>query len=113
MATLDSTESALIEARIAQAERIIARRIPDLADRITLGTVTLDDVKDVVCAMVLRVVRNPEGFIQESDGTYTYMLDPSTISADMEVTDDEWAILGEDPLESGIDWLVPVFRNPA
>ncbi|QKT07933.1 hypothetical protein HUN08_12600 [Gordonia sp. X0973] len=112
-ASLEPEETELIEARIGQTERIILRRIPDLADRITAGDLSDDDVRDVVTAAVLRVVRNPEGFIQESDGTYTYMLDRSTISSDIEITDDEWEILGDDDAASGIGWLVPVIRAPA
>lgn len=110
--TLTTAESNMIAARIGQAERIILRRIPDLATRISNGEITADDVKDVVVAAVLRVIRNPEGYLSESDGTYSYMLDNSTVGTDIEITDAEWAILGEDT-NLGISWLVPVFRAPA
>lgn len=111
--SLDTAETAMVSKRIGQVERIILRRVPDIASRITSGAITAEDVNDVVTAAVLRVVRNPEGYIQESDGTYTYMLSAETVQSELTITDAEWAILGEDPIASGIGWLVPTIRTPS
>ena len=112
-AELSAAEQAMIGERIAQVERKILRRIPDLADRITSGAITVDDVRDVVVASVLRVVRNPDGYIQESDGTYTYMLSSEMVQTELTITDEEWEALGELPGADGIGWIVPVIRAPA
>lgn len=111
--TLSTEESNMIAAQIARAERKILRRIPDLAARISAGDITADDVKDVVVGAVLRVVRNPEGYVQESDGTYTYILDRSTIQQEIEFTDEDWETLGEEITARGLSWLAPVIRSPA
>lgn len=112
-AELSAAEQAMIGERIAQVERKILRRIPDLADRITSGAITVDDVRDVVVASVLRVVRNPDGYIQESDGTYTYMLSSEMVQTELTITDEEWEALGELPGADGIGWIAPVIRAPA
>lgn len=49
----------LIERRLEQVERMIKRRIPDLAVRITAGDIDGADVVDIEADAVLRVVRNP------------------------------------------------------
>jgi hypothetical protein len=52
---------ALVERRLAQAERMLLRRIPDLLEKIPDGDLDEADVVDIEAEAVLRVVRNPEG----------------------------------------------------
>lgn len=67
---------ALVDTWIAKAEREIRYRVPDIQARIDaqalLGsTELLELTRDVVCAMVARVFRNPEGIrtVNQSSGT--------------------------------------------
>lgn len=58
---------------IGKAERLLRSKVPGLLDRVEADPVTepdlLDNVKDVVTAMVQRVFRNPEGVRQRQEGT--------------------------------------------
>lgn len=85
---------ALISRRLAQVERMILRRVPDLADRITAGDVQLEDVVQVEADAVLRLVRNPEGYVSEQDGAYGYEIRRDLASGKLTILDEEWKLLG-------------------
>ena len=87
-------EQTLIEVRLEDAERLIKRRIPDLDDKVTDGSVLEDDVIQVEAEAVLRLVRNPEGYLSETDGNYTYMLRSDIATGRLEILAEEWEILG-------------------
>ena len=87
----------LIERRLEQVERMLKRRIPDLAVRITAGDIDEADVVDIEADAVLRVVRNPDGYLSETDGGYTYQLQSDLSSGKLTITDEEWEILGVKP----------------
>lgn len=87
----------LIERRLEQVERMIKRRIPDLAVRITAGDIDGADVVDIEADAVLRVVRNPDGYLSETDGGYTYQLQSDLSRGKLTITDEEWEILGVKP----------------
>lgn len=91
---LETEEVALVERRLAQVERMILRRVPDLLEQIESGDLDEADVRDIAAEAVLRVLRNPDGIISEGDGSYTYT--KSTAAADnrLRITADEWATLG-------------------
>ncbi|AHY27080.1 head-to-tail adaptor [Mycobacterium phage Phantastic] len=91
---LSEEETTLVNTRLEDAERMIKRRIKDLDAKIANGDIDPEDVKQVEADMVLRLLRNPEGFTQETDGNYTYMLHQQLASGKLEVTDDEWETLG-------------------
>lgn len=92
--TPSEEESGLIEIRLGDVERMIKRRIPDLAARITAGTIDVEDVIQVEADAVLRLVRNPDGYLSETDGSYTYMLQQDISSGKLTITPEEWEILG-------------------
>lgn len=91
---LTPDETTLVNTRLGDAERLILRRIPDLADQITAGDIDVEDVKQVEAEAVLRVVRNPDGYRQETDGNYSYMLSAEAASGVLGITPGEWRILG-------------------
>jgi hypothetical protein len=86
-------EIVLIETRLEDIERKIRRVIPDLATKVS-DQEYLEDVKQIEADAVLRLVRNPEGYISESDGNYTYMLARDLASGKLEILDEEWETLG-------------------
>lgn len=91
---LTAEESASITVRLEDSERMIRRRIPDLDDQIAAGTINVEDVVQVESDCVLRLARNPEGYVSETDGDYTYKLSDNLAGGALGITDDEWAILG-------------------
>jgi hypothetical protein len=92
--TPTTEEAALIAVRLADVERIILKRIPDLDTLIAAGTVDLATVVQVEADVVLRVIRNPDGFVSETDGNYTYQFSQSTRAGILELLPEEWALLG-------------------
>lgn len=92
--TLTTEETALVERRLAQVERMILRRIPDLAEKMAAGDIDQDDVIYIEAEAVLRVIRNPEGLRSETDGTYRYQLSSEAADNSLRITADEWQILG-------------------
>lgn len=87
-------ERPLVEARLDDAERKIRARIPDLDDRAALDPNFQATVVAVTADAVIRLVRNPEGYVQETDGNYTYMLSQSGATGSLSILPEEWADLG-------------------
>lgn len=92
--TPSDEEAALIEVRLNDVERMIVRRIPDLDAKISSGAVLEDDLIQVEADAVLRLVRNPEGYLSETDGSYTYMLQSDLATGKLQVLPEEWEALG-------------------
>lgn len=90
-------ETALVERRLAQAERMILRRIPDLHSRIEAGVLDAADVSDIEAEAVYRVVRNPEGLRAENDGNYGYQLAKEVADNSLRILPEEWLTLGIRP----------------
>lgn len=84
----------LIERRLEQVERIIRRRIPDLDAQVEDSATFEADLIDIEADSVLRLVRNPEGYISETDGAYTYQLQADLSGGRLQILDDEWTVLG-------------------
>ncbi|WP_158169976.1 Gp19/Gp15/Gp42 family protein [Mycolicibacterium smegmatis] len=91
---LTEQETSLVSTRLEDAERMILRKIPDLADKISAGDIDVADVKQVEAEAVLRLVRNPEGYASEQDGTYGYTFSRDLASGKLEITREEWEMLG-------------------
>ena len=92
--TPSDEESAVIETRLEDVERMIYRRLPDLDQWIADGDVSLADVIQVESEVVLRLVRNPEGYLSESDGNYSYQMQRELASGRLTILPEEWEMLG-------------------
>lgn len=86
--------------KLDEAVRLLLRKAPNLMARMAAydaakGT-GLDPqfVKDKVLGAVLRVMRNPDGMLSETEGDYSYRLNPVVASANIWYTKDELADLG-------------------
>lgn len=101
----------LIERRLEQTERMIRRRIPDLDDLVLASATFQADLIDIEADVVLRLVRNPEGYLSETDGTYTYQLQQDLSGGRLQILDDEWTILGVFRL-SRMSTIAPSFVLP-
>lgn len=107
--TPSEEESSLIEIRLADVQRIIRKRIPDLDERVFSGDLDVDDVVQVESDAVLRLIRNPEGFVSETDGNYTYQFSHSTKAGMLEILPEEWELLGATSVGGSMFQLVPTF----
>lgn len=94
---LTPEETALVGRRLAQVERMILRKVPDLAGQTAAGQIDPDDVRDIEAEAVLRVIRNPDGLYSETDGSYTYQLSREAADNTLRILPEEWQTLGIRP----------------
>lgn len=85
---------ALIARRLDQVERMIRRRVPNLDLQVAASATFESDLIDIESDVVLRLVRNPEGYLSETDGAYTYQLQTDLSQGKLIILDEEWEILG-------------------
>lgn len=72
---------------------LLTGRLPALEANMTAGSVSVGNVIRVVSNMVIRVLRNPDGKLEESIDDYRYRRDALVSSGALTVTDDELADL--------------------
>ncbi|WP_329177813.1 Gp19/Gp15/Gp42 family protein [Streptomyces sp. NBC_01477] len=84
---LTDGERVKIPALLADASAKMRERVPDIDTR------QPDTAKGVCCAMVLRVVLNPEGKRQQSVDDYSYTTDSARSSGELYLTPQELADL--------------------
>ncbi|HVV11581.1 Gp19/Gp15/Gp42 family protein [Amycolatopsis sp.] len=106
---LDTDEQRVVTTRLDDAERMLRRRVPDLADQIAAGTIDQGDVVMIEADMVLRLIRNPDGYKTETDGNYSYTISAEVASGRLQVLADEWALLG---VSGGAFVIAPQFELP-
>lgn len=97
--------------RLAEAERMIRRRVPGLDSKVTDGDIDAADVVQIEADAVLRYMRNPEGYLSETDGNYTYMLQQGATPGRVSILPEEWAVLGV--RATGMAVLAPAFGGTA
>lgn len=98
---LTEDEQTLTETRLADAERMLERRV-DLAAGIADGDFTEADVVQIEADAVIRILRNPDGYTSETDGTYSYRMNWDVASGKLEIRDSEWRSLG---VSSGLSMI--------
>ncbi|WP_082468830.1 Gp19/Gp15/Gp42 family protein [Sciscionella sediminilitoris] len=89
-----SDENELAATLLGDAELMLRARIPDLLERAAKDPAFADLVVMVEANMVVRVLRNPDGYRQESEGGYSYTVDTRAAAGFLTVLDDEWKLLG-------------------
>jgi len=103
--------------KIEQAERLIRARLhAEIADWITAGNTTAEDVADVVADMVLRTVRNTTGVTAQSAGPFSQTFDASVASGKLWLTRENRMQLGLRRTRSGsaelVDDALPYILTP-
>jgi len=82
---------------LTRVENQILARIPDLHARVAAGSPTADLVADIEATAVARKALNPEGLRSTTrsidDGSVTKTVDQARSAGELELTDDEWALL--------------------
>lgn len=106
---IDTEMEPLVLARLQDAEDKIRVRIPDLDERVDRGEISQNTVIRVTADAVIRLVRNPDGYISETDGNYTYQLSYDGGGSDLTITPAEWRDLG---IRKGIRVLHPSLELP-
>lgn len=106
---IDSSMEPLVLARLQDAEDKIRIRIPDLDERVDQGTIAKNTVVRVTADAVIRLVRNPDGYISETDGNYTYQLSFDGGGSDLTISPAEWRDLG---IRKGIRVIQPTQELP-
>lgn len=91
---LTEEERDLAATLLVDVEAILRGRIRDLDDRCAADANYRALVVMVEANSVLRVLRNPEGYRQETEGNYGYSLSAAVASGHLFVMDSEWALLG-------------------
>lgn len=90
---LSPSETIAATALLSDAWATLIGRVPLLEQRLLTGLVSTDLAVAVVSAMVLRVLRNPEGKRQESLDDYSYTRDQALSAGVLYVTDAEVDLL--------------------
>jgi hypothetical protein len=90
---LEAEVLAVIDKRLGDAERILKSEVPDLLVQAAADPEYHDNAVMVEADMVLRLIRNPEGYSQESDGNYSYAIYQRVASGLLEVLDNELELL--------------------
>lgn len=83
-----------VEALIMKAERRLIKRVSSLRQRLADGRLDSITVADVVTDMVLRVIRNPDGFAAEQAEGFSYRTDWGAASGRLHVTKEDLLHLG-------------------
>ena len=90
---LTAAETTVAEALLEDAWQILLARVPLLQSRLDAATLDPALVVAVESAMVLRVLRNPDGKRQESIDDYSWTRDNAVSAGLLYATDDEVALL--------------------
>lgn len=90
---LEDVDRVLIETRLKDAEGKIRRRVRDLDDKV-LDLEYMALVVRICADAVIRLIKNPDGYVQETDGNYTYMLSQQLAEGRLRIEQDEWNDLG-------------------
>lgn len=91
---LDDELRPLVEQRLEDAEDKIRVKLPLLDDLILVNPALARVVVRITSDAVLRLITNPDGYVQETDGNYTYMLSQAVADSRLKILPDEWADLG-------------------
>lgn len=111
---LTTEEQAKVTLLLADAWALIKLRIPGIEARLGAIPPTLDVnlVIMVQAAMVMRMMRNPDGYRQEQIQGYSYTRDDNSASGVLSLTADEIDLL-EDAASSSGAYTIRPFYNPA
>jgi Phage protein Gp19/Gp15/Gp42 len=82
-----------VQAALNRAEREVARSV-DVKARIAASLTTIEDVRDALVSMVVRMMRNPGGVRSQSSGPFSQVIDASVASGRLEITRAERRALG-------------------
>lgn len=107
--TLTASELSVGTTLLGDAWNILLTALPSLAarlDAVPTDTVFRALVIQVECAMVLRVLSNPDGKLEEQGDDYRYRLDAARSTGALYLSDAELALLGSNDGQSDGAWTI-------
>lgn len=107
---LDESEAIIAAQRLEDVELLILSRIPNLIALVTDGALSEAVVTMVEADAVIRVLRNPDGIVGETDGNYSYQLNWATVAGRLTLVPEEWRLLG---LRSNVFTIAPMLGTPS
>ena len=99
---LDSDERTRAGVLLTYASAQIRRQLPDIDARIVRGELDTDLARYVAVQMVLRVLRNPDGVLQETVGPSSVSYDRTQSTGQLSMTPDDLAMLAPAPTSAGV-----------
>jgi Phage protein Gp19/Gp15/Gp42 len=105
---LSPDEANVAEALLTDAWAMALVRVPTLEARLADESLSTALVVAVICAMVLRVMRNPDGKVQEAIDDYSYTRDSSLAAGLLYLGPDELALLSPGGDSSEAFTITPV-----
>lgn len=106
---LTDDETTQVEALLNDAEVLIKTKVPDLEDQVTAGDLDEAIVVMIEANAVVRLIRNPNGYTSETDGSYSYQINWRLASGSLQILDSEWSLLG---VSAGVFVIHPKVRTP-
>lgn len=92
--TLSDQEQTVGQTLLDDAWAIVTAEVPNASARLNTDPQYSSLVIRVLCAMVLRVLNNPDGKLSEALDDYQYRLDASVSTGALYLSDDERDLLG-------------------
>jgi hypothetical protein len=92
--TITDDQIEYIERKLTSAELVVKAVAGDIGARIGSGATSFEAVKLVLCNMVIRLLRNPEGVRTQTVGPFSVSLDQSSSSAQLVITREDRQLLG-------------------
>ena len=83
-----------IDRKLTSAELVVRSVAGSIESRIGSGQTSFEAVKLVLCNMVIRLLRNPEGVRTQTVGPFSVSLDQSSSSAQLVITKEDRQLLG-------------------
>lgn len=106
---LDESETTVVATRLEDVELLIRSRIPDLDAKVASGEIPEALLVMIEAEAILRLIRNPDGYTQETDGNYSYTISRDVASGKLGLLDAEWWRLG---IGRGIYSIAPHVEMP-
>lgn len=110
LSTQEQTVGAVL---LSDAWGVILSARPHVEDRATTDAAYRSLVVQIQCAMVLRVLRNPDGKLEEQIDDYRWRRDSATSTGALYLTDAELALLGAGDGQSDGAWTIRARRSTA
>lgn len=100
-------DESVVDALLADAWTLILANVSTVEERLDDETLSIDVVKLVECAMVIRVLRNPEGLKTERVDDYSYTRDEAIAAGALYISDAEIALLAAPGVHGGAFTIIP------
>lgn len=92
--TIADDQIEYVERKLTSAELVVRSVAGSIESRVGSGQTTFEAVRLVLCNMVIRVLRNPEGVRTQTVGPFSVSVDPGSSSAQLVVTKEDRQLLG-------------------